>query len=535
MKNIILLLTSFFLSTGLVAQSNPLPEGTKSLINYKKLRTLQYEKTNLGRISNNNAEKGHKITLTCETLTHPDKIYSLATRIPIWSKNVASEQIIFLSFQARTLEASLETDEAKVLWQLNVSDRPKDRQRSTISMSHVWQEYFVPFKVDKSIQAKNLRLTMQYGFPPQKFEIKKLRLHLLPEGTDMATLPKTQITYGGMEADAAWRKPAAERIEKHRKGNFTLHVTKKGKPVTDLPIQVKLKRHNFAWGAAFNAKDMIADSKHLDFFSGAFNIGVFENDLKIKFWNKEGRQERVFEAIDNLSARDVDLKGHVLIWPGFRHLTPAFKKNKGNPEKLESMIQEHLDDILKATKGKISRWDVVNETRANQDLQRITGSEEILFNGFRELHRRDPQVLRYTNEYGIINRGGLNVKNREEYYNYIKRMDENTGGLVDGIGIQSHIGSDLTPIEKVLEILDYYATLDKKISISEFTMDIKDPEVRTAYTGDFMTAAFSHPQVFEFLFWGYQTEKADIFTENWNAGSMGDACLLYTSPSPRDS
>ena len=104
-------------------------------------------------------------------------------------------------------------------------------------------------------------------------------------------------------------------------------------------------------------------------------------------------------------------------------------------------------------------------------------------------------------------------------------MDKNTGGLVDGIGLQCHMGSDLTTPAKTLELLDYYGQLNKKISISEFTMDLTDPEIRYQYTSDFLIAAFSHPNVSEFLFWGFQSvnPKAVIYNNDWSLAPMGKA------------
>jgi endo-1,4-beta-xylanase len=138
----------------------------------------------------------------------------------------------------------------------------------------------------------------------------------------------------------------------------------------------------------------------------------------------------------------------------------------------------------------------------------------------------DPKAERFINEYGIISSGGIDKIKQDWYYNYIKEIDQNTHNSIDGIGMQSHIGSDLTSPEIILSILDRFATLDKKISISEFTMDIPDPDIRRNYTRDFMLAAFSHPAVSEFLFWGYfepKHPKAGLIDENFEWTEMGKA------------
>lgn len=57
-------------------------------------------------------------------------------------------------------------------------------------------------------------------------------------------------------------------------------------------------------------------------------------------------------------------------------------------------------------------------------------------------------------------------------------------------------------------------------------MDETDPVVREQYTRDFMIAAFSHPNVAEFMFWGFQEDgrgKVDIYEKDGSIGEMGKA------------
>ena len=384
----------------------------------------------------------------------------------------------------------------------------------------------MPFEATKYIKKDDLGIVAQYGFREQSFLIKDLKFEVFPEGTTISDLPKTQITYLGMEPEAKWRKDAIARINQIRKGSFIIQLSNNGVPIPAKDVNITLIKHDFPFGAAVNAEDVVANNFKYKNFKKAFNLAVFENDLKIKSWSREKNKARTLEAMNILNKDLIQTKGHVLIWPGFRYLTEEVKQSQDNPEKVKALVREHVKGILEATKGKVSHWDVVNECYTNTDLQRITGNEDILYDGFRLAKEMQPYTKRFLNEYGIISKGGLDIKKQKWYYDFIKRIDENTGGLVQGIGIQSHIGSDLTTPERVLEILAYYATLGKQISISEFTMDIQDPEIREQYTRDFMIAAFSHPSVVEFLFWGYTEnakKKVDVFKSNGDIGIMGKA------------
>ena len=497
----------------------------KEIINDKHFHNFEMKKE-FGGITLQNSENDKERIYQVATTTQPKFIYNLATRIPIFTDNYPKGSVFLLSFKAKTTISSLETGEAKVLWLLKQSNSYKDNSTATISLKSDWQTYYIPFQTTKDISAENLAVIMQYGYKEQSFLLKDISFKSYANRTKISNLPKTKITYAGMESDAQWRKDALVRIDEIRKGDFSVTLTKEGIPVPNKIINIKLKKHFFSFGAIIRANFINKNTREYQNFKTAFQHAVFENDLKIKHWSQNPKKEETLKAISILKQDNISIKGHVLIWPGFNYLTKKFRENKDNPKKVTNLINAHVKNILTATKGTISSWDVVNEVYTNKDLQNIIGSEALLYNGFILSKNIQPQALRFTNEYGIISKGGIDTAKQEWYYNFIKRIDKSTGGLVQGIGIQSHIGSDLTPPKRVLEILDYYATLGKKISISEFTMDIQEPEIREQYTRDFMIAAFSHPNVSEFVFWGSTQDhrkKVDIFTTNGEIGSMGKA------------
>ena len=496
----------------------------ENIIDTKKLEFLNSK----GKISKITKSKddGRRHQYLFETIKEPKFIYNCSNSFPLVKNNYKKGTVFLLTFDAKTETASLETGEAKALFIFKQLDNYQGNLESTQSFSSDWQTYYIPFEADRNIKEEDLGIVMQYGFRPQSFILKNIKFEVFPEGTSLESLPKTEIKYQGMEADAAWREEANKRIEILRKGDFEIQFTRNGEPLQNKNVGIKLIKHAFPFGAALNGSDVLANNFKYKNFKKSFNLAVFENDLKIKSWSNAKKKEETINAIKQLKSDGINVKGHVLIWPRFNYLTPEIEQNKDNPEKVIELVKTHVTDVLTSTKGYISNWDVVNEAYTNKDLQNITGSEDILFEGFKLAKTLEPNVRRFTNEYGIISKGGLDIQKQKWYYEFIKRIDENTGGLVQGIGIQSHIGSDLTPPERVLEILAFYATLGKQISISEFTMDIQEPKIREQYTRDFMIAAFSHPNVSEFLFWGYtenMKKKVDIFKPNGDIGAMGKA------------
>jgi GH35 family endo-1,4-beta-xylanase len=521
MKRFLTLLCCLLLTT---CAAQPERSSGQSLLRPVPSAQLNFSKEGLGGVKAYQRKEGQTV-MRLTTTTRPDNIYNLSRSIPLKNGTLKAGRVLLLSFEAKTEQASLETGEGKLLCLLRQSESHKDNLAHTVSIGNSWRRYNFPYKLTEDVAPSKLVLNFQFGYPEQEVLIRGTDLALYPVGTLVEDLPRTKITYAGRATDATWRGAAARRIEKHRKGSFSLQfVDAEGNPLSDMPTAVTLKRHHCGWGAAINAQAIIKEPERLDRIAQTFNTIVFENDLKIKRWRNENYRKNTLSIMDSLAARNVSVKGHVLIWPGFQYLPPVIRENRDKPDQVTRLMDRHVEDILQRTAGKVSRWDVVNEAYSNRDLQEITGSEEILYNGFRKLAGRDSSIGRFTNEFGIISRGGHDVDKQQWYYDYIERVDDQTGGLVDGIGIQCHMGSDLTPPERVLELLNYYGELNKQISISEFTIDLDDPELRFDYTRDFMTIAFSHPSVSEFLFWGYHGgthPKASIFTPDWRFGDMG--------------
>lgn len=500
-----------------------LKQGEK-VIDQGALQSLQLVK-DIGsfKTTNSATETVHIAT----TLVKPEGVYQLGVKIPLHAKTIKEGQPLLIVFKAKSILASLETNESKVNWQFRQteSSSPKDVASKSVSLSANWQTYYVPFEAPHSQNLDKTTFTLQFGYSPQTFEIKEIELYVFPEKFDFAKLPYTKITYAGMEANAQWRKDAEKRIEEVRKGNFTISFNLAGKPFSNAQVEIKQIKHHFRFGAAVSAESINNKKNYFETVKKLFNIAVFENDLKAKRWKNTKAQQATIDAIDRLNANGIKVKGHVLLWPGFQYLPEEYKQNKNNPEAIQNMLNNHYLSVLGATKSKISHWDVLNEAYTNKDISNIFGSNEILFDVFKKAKELEPNAKRYINEYGIISGGGINTKKQDWYYNFIQEVDRKTNGALDGLGMQSHIGTDLTAPSKVIAILNRFATLNKEISISEYSLDIMDDEeLRAKYTRDFMIAAFSNPSVKEFLFWGFykpKHPKAALVNENYELTKMG--------------
>jgi GH35 family endo-1,4-beta-xylanase len=494
------------------------------LFDDERLFTIKANVKNKGELKIQKNNSGYEIDVI--TKEYVNEIYDLAVKLPLKKAKLKKQQKILLSFEAMSIQSSFETGESKSLWQLKINDQYVDHIQKSINIGQEWKQYFVAFEIQKPVQQNLFSLILQFGYPPQHFKLRNIIVQLYDANTPYASLPKTINTYSGIDADAQWRKDAFQRIEKYRKGDIQINITEKNKPIKNALVKIEMTKHEFKWGVAARVEKLLDNKQELELLAQTFNLVVLENDLKMKFWNNKPPKKDVLKCIDQLREKQLFVKGHTLIWPGFRHLPDFYKSNKDDKDFIYKKTFQHINDILKCTANNIYRWDVVNEAYSNQDLQNIMGSEQILYDAFLYLKKNYPHIKRNVNEFGILSSGGLNKKKQDWYFDFIKRIDQFLPGAVNGIGMQSHIGADLTPPERVLAILDRFSSLNKKICISEFTLDIEDPLLRKIYTEDFLIAAFSHPSVEEFLFWGYKgnsDSKVDIFDAKNNLGTMGQA------------
>ncbi|MFB3826522.1 MAG: endo-1,4-beta-xylanase [Bryobacteraceae bacterium] len=302
-----------------------------------------------------------------------------------------------------------------------------------------------------------------------------------------------------------WEAGAAARIEQIRKADLRVVVRDaRGRPVPRAGVRVQMKRHAFGFGTAVAAEVLLAESPDAERYRKTvlelFNKVVLENDLKWPQWERNRR--RALDALGWLRAHGItDIRGHNLVWPGWKWLPPDLPGLASNPADLAGRVNSHIAEEASAVRGLVTEWDVVNEPYSSRDLLKILG-DEVMAEWFRKAREADPGALLYINDFSILSAGGADAKHQDYYYNTIKMLDR-LGAPVQGIGMQGHFNAKLTPPARVLEILDRFAKLGKRIQVTEFDIDIDDQQLQAKYTRDFLTAVFSHPAVDGFLMWGF--------------------------------
>ncbi|HUO57644.1 MAG TPA: endo-1,4-beta-xylanase [bacterium] len=451
------------------------------------------------------------------------------------STAIQQGEVMLVEFWIRAEQGVGESGEAKseVVFE-RLGDPWTKALEMSLTASPEWKKFSIPFTAVESLEAGKSHLSFRMGYGPQVYDLADLKLTTFGDTKKITDFPPVKIGYGGMEADAPWRKEAAERIEKIRKGDLTVSVTDgKGKPVSGAKVSVKMKRQAFGFGTAVVAKKLATEGDENDRYrkeiERLFNRVVFENDLKWGPWeagasNQDGtwRREWVDDAVKWLSERHIDIRGHNMVWGTWRYIPGDIKKLKDDKAALEKAIERRIADVGGAMAGKVVDWDVVNESVPEHDLTDIFGKEQMV-TWFKAARKADPHARLCLNDYPQPDSTG----HLDGFIKDLQMLLDNKAPL-GGIGLQGHVGNAPWSIPDLLKEMDQLAALGLPIEITEFDTNIQDPALEGQFMKDFLTAVFSHPSAQAFLMWGFwdgahYSHKAPIFNLDWTEKPAGKA------------
>lgn len=366
------------------------------------------------------------------------------------------------------------------------------------------------------------------------------------------TLDEIRVTgdapppYAGYQPDAPWRTEAAQRIDAIRKADLSLALTgADGLPLNGAAVRIKQQEHAFGFGTAVainqilgtRTDDVLYREKLLDL---GFNTVTIENGLKweaLEDWGPSFSFARNGQALDWLNANDLDVRGHVLVWPGVNNLPNyidqmvADTRNNvpGAREALRQEVLDHIAEVAGFTLGRVVDWDVVNEIGTNRDLLEIFG-ESVMDEWFAAARAADPNAALAINEFNIIS--DQERSKRARYLQSIQGLISR-GAEIDTIGFQGHFSaSSLTDIapgndpQTVWDILDqFHDATGLPITITEYDLDTTNEALKAAYLRDFLTAVFAHEGVNEFIMWGFWEGRhwrpdAAMINQDWTETEM---------------
>lgn len=458
-------------------------------------------------------EKALRLT-TRKTLSNARKLQTYAKG----ATPVKRGEVMLAVFWARAAGTS---DEAEGTFIFESSKAPQTKSVNyRFDCGKSWEKFYVPFVAALDHGADDIALHFQSGTSPQTLEIGGLRILGYGKNVALGEMPYTPLTYKGRSADAAWRKEAAESIEKNRKAQLTIVVhSTSGKLLPWAEVKVRQVRHAYGFGSAVSLSSLLDEGADADTYrsiiASSFNRVAVGSDLK---WpDFEANRQRALDTVKWLREAGVAVRGQALIEPSWKHLPNNLQNLQENPEALRRRVIEHVRDATGVFKGQIAEWDVLNEAVTNTDLQRVLG-DGILAEAFKAARETDPQARLFINDRNILSHGGVNAEHQDAYFKMIRALLD-AKAPVQGIGMQGHFNEQFTSPTRVWEILNRFGALGLPIQITEHDINAWDDEVMADYTRDFMTAVFAHPATSGFFTSAFWEKRHPIpNAAQWDAG-----------------
>lgn len=481
---------------------------------------------------------GHGRGFRVETQRQPRNHYDIEVRLPL-EPGIEAGDVLFASFWARAVEVErYETGEGFTLFRVQRTAPPWERGLyREFSIGPAWKRYYLAERFEHDVPAGSAAAVLSAGYPAQTIEVAGVTVKNLGPDADVDALPAMTVDYLGSEPDAAWRRAAEARIERHRKADLVVEVRDgEGRPVEGVKVRVQQTRHAFDFGVAVSATwlaenwDTPDGERYRRTLTQWFNSAAIENALKWSWWERD--PEVALRALRWLNEAGLRTHGHVLVWPGLEKFRvedaeEVWAAAQDDPDVLRDRVAGHIESILTGTAGLVDVWDVVNEAYNQNEFLELLG-EEAVAEWFKLADRYAPEATLIYNDFGLLGQSGNNRVKQAWVYDMLERSLER-GAPIDAIGFQAHLGGGLTPPQRVLDILDRFAVLGLDLQITEYDLLVDDPELMERYTRDFYTAAFSHPSVTAIQGWNYWAgtptwlPEGSWFDEDWSLLPVGRA------------
>jgi GH35 family endo-1,4-beta-xylanase len=323
-----------------------------------------------------------------------------------------------------------------------------------------------------------------------------------------------------------WKSDANDRIEQIRKRNAEITVVDvNGDPVSGVTVDINQIGHRFAFGTCIRNSKM-GDNSYKNFILSHYEWAVCENETKWEYneTSQDNDSDATYADADNIyhwsNSNGLKFRGHCLFWEQWgttTHVQQWVKDLNYAPyptsSNLLTEVDERIDSAVNRYKNKFVHWDVDNE---------MLPTDPCTYNFYNRLGEagrahmfdraklRDPNCLMFMNEYTGNSFGYYSSSEYVARYNNLISL----GAPIDGLGIQGHLGADLTfdPALYYSDVLQPLATVGLPIWATEFDARHTDASISANNIENYFRICFSHPSVEGIIMWGFM--EGQMWREN---------------------
>ena len=293
----------------------------------------------------------------------------LSAAVAIWLAACATDgpagDTLLFSATLRGAAADGSPGQVYVRVQQNADPWPAVLERD-VRLTEDWAQVTVPVRSSLSIPAAVAVATFHLAFAAQTVEIANVALVNYGPDRDPLDLPGGRSTYAGREPHAAWRAPAAARIEQHRKAPISVSVVDAGgRAVDGAQVTVAQTRH-FGFGSVVSPPAVTAaghdGDRYRETVARYFNKAPLENALRWQNWHPllpdHGQRAEVDRTLDWLVEHDIEDRGHHLLWgPVHDNSKPV---SVSDPGRMREEHDRHMDAKIAYVGDRVGEWDAIN-------------------------------------------------------------------------------------------------------------------------------------------------------------------------------
>ncbi|MGV8092985.1 MAG: endo-1,4-beta-xylanase [Mangrovibacterium sp.] len=267
----------------------------------------------------------------------------------------------------------------------------------------------------------------------------------------------------------------------------------------DLKTPEKNRKYEDTFGTLFNAATIAFYWKTLEPEQGKprYEAGS----------SYEYRRPATDPVVAFCESRGINMNGHAIIYGMRQWGHPAWMPE--DREKMEKLFEAHVRELAKRYKGRVQRWDVVNESidQANRGLM----PDDYTYKTYSWAMKYFPKSVSFN-----INDCDIHWGPTKRYVEIARDLIDR-GIRLDNIGVQMHVfnpngarnianGANVLTPEKNYAVLDCLAEAERPIHISEVTITAPDEtregwEIQAAITRNLYRLWFSDPKVMGITWW----------------------------------
>uniref|UniRef100_UPI0032174C9B endo-1,4-beta-xylanase n=1 Tax=uncultured Draconibacterium sp. TaxID=1573823 RepID=UPI0032174C9B len=310
-------------------------------------------------------------------------------------------------------------------------------------------------------------------------------------------------------------------IEKYRKADAILNLR-------NIPagteVKIEQKSHDFLFGGNIflfgDLKSPENNRKYEDTFGTLFNaatVPFYWKTLEREQGNPryeagssyEYRRPATDPVVEFCESKGINMNGHAIIYGMRRWAHPEWMPE--DRKKMEEHFEKHIQELAERYKGRLQRWDVVNEPtdQANRGIM----PDDYTYKSYLWAMKYFPDSVKMN-----INDSDMHWKMPlyRRYLEIVRNLIDR-GIKVDEVGMQMHIfnpketkriaeGEEILTPEKIYERLDYMSGAERPLHVSEVTISAPDntdegKAIQAEIAKNLYRLWFSYPSIMGITWW----------------------------------